>query len=868
MENLQAMRWMRALLAGLTCAVLAAPLATGAAAAPCSKLLADGEWSEIPGPSYPKGSATMRGFAVDPRRPNILWAHNEKVLMVSRNGGCDWQQAFGFELLPSLEVPISDVTATIDSVVVPEAPGAGDTIFLGIEEKVSASVGGQTVTGPTLRAHVLRSDDGGKSWAAVDSGLPAVSGQILRLRAAPSDPKSLYLLLAGDRASGTQLYGSENGGTSWTQRSQGTTTDFVVDPIVPDELWLTGPDLYHSQDGGNTQTKVPYVSGPAQPADVFRAPGEPSRVMVYEVEAGFMSITEDGGRVWSSISLPPQVLISIAHGASADDVIISTHLGMYRYQSPGNWIEITPGVMGGNRPEDYEDVLSLQVDRTEAPAAWGYRPIANTILRYDRFRISLPPLTPTVPEGKAPASLTPAKRKVKLEPGASKTISYKLSLPPAPTPLDVFFLVDTTVSMDSAIQGLLEGIHQIANELTEQKVDVQFGVGEYKDYPIPGFGDPVAGDFPYRLNRAIGPADDSLVAAIERMEASGGGRGHFPESQLTGLYQSATGAGEPGFVSPGQQAGFRPGSAKVIVNITDAAFDDSAAHPSPPFDTVATELRGQGIMQVGLAARGESPVEAARQDLVRMAEATETFMPPGVSNCYLNNVQVQQGDPLVCDVVEDVRGVAQLGPALSAILGSLAKYSTVGLDAVRGADRVEVITPEVLDTVEVSEPSTHTFDVTLKCPRLSESSRTQLEFVATVADRGVAKAEALLVCSPLVKVKGEQIPLPPPPIIEQPNVAIVPPVAPAPPAPVSNANPQPNPNPQAAAAQQQQEEPQLAMATTMEDLEEDELLAFSAYERPAPALVPLLAAASAMTAAASALAIRTRNAARSAWNRR
>jgi hypothetical protein len=157
--------------------------------------------------------------------------------------------------------------------------------------------------------------------------------------------------------------------------------------------------------------------------------------------------------------------------------------------------------------------------------------------------------------------------------------------------------------------------------------------------------------------------------------------------------------------------------------------------------------------------------------------------------------------------------------------------------------------------------------VTLTCPRLSEASKTRLEFVATVADQGVAQAEALLVCSPLVKVKGEQIPLPPPPLAEQPNVAIVPPVAPAPPAPVSQANPQPNPNPQAAAAQQQQEEPQLAMAT-MEDMQEEELLAFSAYERPAPSLLPLLAAASAMTAAASALAIRTRNATRAALNRR
>lgn len=848
----------------MTLAVFVAPFAAPAgASAECGRPLADGEWFEIDGPRFGLGGQTMTGYAVDPRRPNILWSTNGRELNVTRNGGCEWRSVFQLSDLPSLEMPISALNSKIKTISIPEASGHGDTIFLGIEETIVPATNVQGTQVGASRPHVLVSRDGGGSWELADDGLPLIGG-ISALRIAPSAPDTTYLL------SGGTIFATENGGESWAERGDaGGAGDVRIDPLVPNELWLSGAALYHSTDGGRTNSAINYVSNPAHPVDVFHAPGAPSRVLVYEPEGGAMSISEDGGRVWTRFGSPGLPMLGLAHGNSADDVIASTDKGMWRFQAPSYWIEITPGMVGGNRPEDYENVLDVTVDRSSEPSAWGFRPAENTILRYERFRISLPPLTPSAPEDKGEVTFTPEVKKVRIQPGESKTVRYDLGLPPQPTPLDVFFLVDTTVSMDSVISGLLTGIHEMSRQLTEAKIDVQFGVGEYKDYPIPGYGDPVQGDFPYRLNRAIGPADGSLVAAIERMEASGGGRGHFPESQLTGLYQAATGEGEPGFVAPGQDAGFRPEALKVIVHLTDAAFDESTAHPSPAFDAVAQALRSRGILQVGMMSFGESPPAPAREDLQRMAEATDTLAPPNLEGCHSAAVPVTEGMPLQCDVTEDARGVAILAPAVVAVLRGLTEQAAVELVPTEGEAIIKSIRPAVREGVNVKEAVNLSFDVTYECPALARSSRTDVELVASVDQAGVAGAAATVICSPLAKVKDQIVVVPPPPPVQQPQPALVPPPPPpAPPAPVTNAQPQPNPNVQGAMAHQEQDQPELAFAGQADEMQEEELLAFSAYEDRQPSFLPLYGAAAALTLASAVVAARIRRASQAAFGYR
>lgn len=829
----------------------------------------DGEWFEIPGPDFPEGPSSMSGYAVDPRNPENLWATNGKVLMVSRDSGCSWDLGFSFQPVPSLDLPLSSINTRIDQIVVPEAASASGTIYLALEElgKFEIEVGGdkQEVTAPVIRPHLLASTDGGKSWELRDQGLPLVANSILRTRVAPSAPNKIYMLIAGPGGvGGPTMFASENAGASWNERGQGAVAEFVVDPVDPDELWLTGGGMYFSGDGGGSIDRVGAVSPPAGPVDVFRTPETESHVRAYEYEGMSVAVTEDGGRVWQRYAAPPNVMLSLVYGRSATDIIASTHLGMWRFQAPYYWIEITPGMVGGDRPEDYEDVLDLQMDHASG-SAWGYRP-SGSILRYEPFNITLPPLTPSVPPDTGETTFGPDGRIIKLAPGEKRTVSYELSMPPQPTPLDVFFLLDTTVSMDAAIEGLLTGIHDITRELAAMKLDAQFGVGEYKDYPIPGYGDPVQGDFPYRLNRPIGPPDDSLVSAIQRMEASGGGRLDYPEAQLTGLYQAITGAGDPGFVEAGLSAGFRSDATKVVVHVTDAGFHKEAQHPSPPFEVVADAMRANGVLHVGLVSYGESPAAPARTDMVAMADATETFVPPGLDNCYLEGQKVPTGEPLACDLVEDARGVAEMAPAILSILRAITEEVDVSLSATKGAGIIQKISPAVHESVNVKEPSSLVFDVTYSCPAFTESSRTPVELVAALNDIGIAGVTAKVVCSPLVEVKDKVI-VPPLPPVELVPAIVPPPAPPAPPAPVSQAQPQPNPNMQGAAAQQEQEQPEVALAT-QEDLQEEELLAFSVYERQQPSFVPLYLSAAVMTAAFSALAIRLRRATEAARVRR
>lgn len=841
-------------------AVFVAPFAAPAgASSACGPVKVLGEWSEIAAPSFPSGPATISAYAVDPRRPNILWATNGASVMRSDDGGCTWDERFKLGILPSLDVPITAVNSVVDQIVISETPGQGDTVYLAVEEsKVSASVSGAPVSATALRPHVVVSDDAGGSWRAIDDGLPPASGPMLRLRVAPSSPDTLYLMIAGPNGG---LFASANGGTSWTQRGPVTGADLHVDPLDAQTLWFVGGGLAHSVDGGRTINVVQAVSNSAGLADVFHAPGAPARVMVHESEGPVTSMSSDGGATWTRFGSPIQVGLSMAHGKNTEDVLLSTHLGVWRFQSPTYWTEVTPGVVGGRRPKDYEPLRDLQVTRTGAPQAFGFR--SDAILRYDEFDLSLPPIpsvTPGVEVGEV--AFAPQHVKVRLGPGQEKKVRYRLELPPVPTPLDVFFLMDTSQSMDSSIRGLQFGIQEMASELARSRIDVQFGVGEFKDYPIAGFGDATEGDFPYRLNRAIGPADQSLIDAITMMRASGGGRTHIPESQLTALYQAVTGEGEPGFVEPGQEAGFRPGALKVIIHITDAPFDNSSAHPSPPADRVAAVLRDNGVLQVGLAVYGKNGVDAARKSLQDMATATETLVPPGGVDCG-NYLQLPEGAPLVCDVTEeDERGAAVIAPAVLAVLRSLVEESKVQLFVESGAGAIAAISPEVYPAINVKDPQTVPFEVTFACPVLPLPSRTEVELAPLVDEAIAARATATVICDPTEVKPKVIVPVPPPPPVEVAPALVPPPAPPAPPAPVTQA--QPNPNPQGAMAQQEQQQPQVALATEGLTNVEEEELAFVAYERRgAPAGTILYLSAAVLTTAFSALALRTRRAAES-----
>ncbi|HVF53402.1 MAG TPA: hypothetical protein VNC78_07300 [Actinomycetota bacterium] len=838
-------RWTAALVAA---AIVLMPLAAGAAPGDeCEGVATMGDWSGIQSPF----TAPIRSYSVDPLDPDQIFVTDGTSLRVTGDGGCSWDSVLELTSFPTPDVPIIGPAATIKSIDIPEAPGATSNIYLLVEESV-ASTG-------AARVHVLRSQDDGSTWSLNDTGLPLVSGPAAHLAVAPSDPDVLYLFITTPALGGDDVYRSSNAGESWAMVStdQAVTGGVAIDQLNPDEFWTWGVSgLRHSTDGGRTRPVVNSVASNVSMVDVFHGPQGPARVMAYEPETSTFSVTDDGGLNWYRIGGPRGFAISMTHAATANDVVVSVHEGAYRFEAPRFWIEITPMEI----IESVGDVSALSADRTETPSIFGITP--GGLVKYTGLNnaVDLSPFTPGTIEGfSGRPELSPRKAEVRIEPGASETISYRLSLPPRPTPLDVFFLVDTTQSMTSSINGLRAGMQGIIDELAATGIDVQFGIGEYKDYPTPGYGDPLANDFPYRRNRPIGPPDEALANGLEMLEATGGG--DIPESQLTALYQAATGEGQAGFVPPGGEAGFRPGALPTIVHITDAPFHDSPAYPSPSFNQVAQELRSRGILQIGLAVFGPSGINGAVNYLGRMAGETGTVATAEGVDCNGDGHRdIAPGAAIVCEIRDErQRGVSSLVPAIIAALKAVS--DEVPVELVSSARQVtDRITPDIYETVDLKDGSDLEFDVRFECPLELAGQTRDVTLDARTRGDIVATARATVRCLPLPAVE----PVPPVILVAPLAPPLARPLLPPPPqVPHEIPVQQPNPQAQGAVVQQRQEQPQAAFVNASNHVQpqvaKDDEYAFMRRERDESAPMLAFASAAAMMSLAYVLALRTRH---------
>jgi hypothetical protein len=127
--------------------------------------------------------------------------------------------------------------------------------------------------------------------------------------------------------------------------------------------------------------------------------------------------------------------------------------------------------------------------------------------------------------------------------------------------VDVYFLADTTGSMAPAIAAVKSGMVDILNRTQALGSDVQFGVGNYKDFPAPDASyHPYAFDHQCNLSANIA----EVKAAVDTWTTTRGR--DVPEAQFYGLDQVA----EP----PGGKIGWRSDAKRIIVWIGDAGGHD------------------------------------------------------------------------------------------------------------------------------------------------------------------------------------------------------------------------------------------------------------------------------------------------------
>lgn len=860
----------RFIVASIACGVVVAPFAAAAFAdrvpPTCtSKLITiSGPWRIARAPAFKTGAQTVTDHTWDAYDEDNLYVTNGKEVQASRDAGCHWTQAYA--LPSSITAGFSSSDSTITSIEVPESSAAGGTVF---------ALVAQTVQGVD-RTHVVVSRDAGRTWNASDGGLPP-TGRPVALRVAPFHPDTVYVAIDENGGSVDLIYASEDGGRSWSLRSDLTKSDpnnvllvkdLQVDPAKPEELWAPGGNgLYRSKDGGRSFEKIPEFQLETGPVDVFHGGDQPGRVAVFLPGTRSWSRSETGGVGWSQLGLRgiPGTVDSAAHGPAREVLFVTAGGNAYAWNEPTlSWVDLRAPAGGLKGMLAGRGTVPAFSAHTSSAVLTYVGPVSDFITTLPQNLIDVPQIVNEGVPQSGPPTIGPKTRKVVLGPGKSKTVPFKLNLPSRPVPLDVYFLLDTSASTTGFLENVARSIAQIANALGQSGIDVHWGLADYRAYPnrFPPAQECQDGQHPaedkceanyvYRRDLDIGATGKQLEDALEALRPDGGGA---YRSQYSALFHSVNGAAEdlgaPGTnpvdhdVPPGTEAHFRAKAVKVIIHATDESFGDKDNAPAPnatdpaslnqpkmitELEAVAA-LNSLNVYQVGISTGSES-----RDDLETMATDTGAVAPGDGVDCNGDGaVDVDPGDPLVCSVNPNQSAEsAGLVPGIEDLLASAIKFRTdVTLKTTGGTDVVQQVAPATYSNVILQTAESLDFDVTFHCPTVDAGKRFKVRLTADADDLQNVSSTATVVCRPLPEAVQPTLPGPPlaPPAAAA-LVAIAAPPPPPPPPPVielsSATQSQTQIQAQAGMAYQEETQPQTAFVAAFDDQSETDF-AFSSY---------------------------------------
>lgn len=799
-----------------------------------------GKWVLVTKPQFKIGPQKITSVAVDPYRENYFFATNGSVVMSSVNGGCTWLPSFVLPSSPDQNYQYTRSNATIRSIVIPHSGGASNNVYLMIAEN----------DGGVVRPHVVVSRDSGQSWSASDTGLPP-AGDPNALRVAVVPPSTLFLSIDAGNGVLDALYASSDSGGTWTLRSspadlspQRAMRDFAVDPLDASQLWGWGANgLYHSSDGGATFTAVPeFNATPVSTVDVFHESGHLTRVIAFRPTHHDYERSDNGGKTWLKYDVRSNAPVtSVAHGASADALVISQGGRVYSYYSSAfAFIDMhapVPGIGGLNSTESsfYGFTPSTIVVYGSPPATVEVPP---------QVALNLPFVQPVDVAPPVPPSLAPSNRRIVLKPGQSRRLPYVVNLPKRPLPLDVFFLLDTSSSMRRTLAAMLGQAVRIEQGLAETGVDLRIGVGSFRSYPDafpPRQQEP---EYVYHRDLDISPPTAALISALKQLTPEGGGR---YDAQLGALYQMATGAGQdlypPGplghDVPPGLQADFRKNSLRVVVMATDENFGHSFKSPDPAdvqpppdipsWSKVLGALNARGIHAIGIATQPKSV-----PDLTHLAAGTHTVAPPGGVDCNGDGIaDVLAGGPIMCRLsTEQLDASTGLADAITESLKAIRTSAAVNFAATGSPKVVDGVDPTGYTNVVLQSSHALRFDVGVHCP-LGAGGRSFPIKVQTKTPANVMSADLTVVCKKLPH-KTSSLPAVLAGLAAAPLPALA--LPPPPPPPITSVSSSTQSQSQVQAnvgtAAQEQEQPQAAFAAAYDAYQEQQQYAMTSYRAP------------------------------------
>jgi hypothetical protein len=369
--------------------------------------------------------------------------------------------------------------------------------------------------------------------------------------------------------------------------------------------------------------------------------------------------------------------------------------------------------------------------------------------------------------------------------------SFTLDVEPRAGRLDVHFSIDTTGSFGGEIQSLKANLQETLIPRLRMRVsDLAIGVSRFADFPVRPFG--LQGDRPYDLLTPITTDFNRVAVAVFNLDRPLQNGGDVAEASVEALYQIGTGAGLAGptggsierFTPRPEVAGsgavggvgFRSGSARVVVHVTDAPSHDPIEYGAlvPGTHTLAeaaSALRANGVRVIGIASG-----EPARPQLEALAAATGAVVAPEGGRCVtglggMTRVATSGACPLVFDIGSDGSGLTfSVLDAITRFLDSLA-FRTVGSGVendprgfIAGVEALSAVVPAglaeprredrqpvgaldgVVDTfAEVSTRTRLTFRVRVRNTRVPSLEMPQLFFVrVTLVGDGVVLGDRVV----------------------------------------------------------------------------------------------------------------------------